>query len=204
MNMRPRRPEKHLRPEELERLALPDGRKLPARSSAHAAECDRCRGAVAELQSLHAQLQTLTPLHPMIGFSDRVMRRVRLPVPWRVRVLQAVRKHQVGTAAAVAGAMATVGVGLMWIARYPELTPVTVAAFLVEKSSSLLWGGVMQVGRFVYGTGLVQAAQDIAGQLTPLTGFVAVATVLFVGLAALRIMVSLLNVTTVSPPATGR
>ncbi len=204
MNTRQPRPAKHLRPEELERLALPDGRKLPARSSAHAAECDRCRGAVAELQSLHAQLQTLTPLHPMIGFSDRVMRRVRLPVPWRVRVLAAVRTHRVATAAAVAGAAAAVGVGLTWIARYPELTPVTVAAFLVEKSTALLWGGVMAAGRFLYGTGALQAAQGIAEQLTPLTGFVAVATVLFVGLAALRIMLSLMNVTTVSPPATGR
>jgi hypothetical protein len=186
---------KHLRPEELERLALPGDRRLPARSSAHAAECDRCRREVAQLQSLHALLLALAPLQPMVGLSDRVMQRVRLPVPWRIRVLQAVRRHQVATAAALTGAAAAVGVGLTWIARYPELTPMTIAAFLVERSTALLWSGVMEVGRLVYGMGILQTAQGAAGQFTPVTAFVAVATVTVVGLASLRILLSLMDVT---------
>ena len=194
MNAKDPKRAKHLRPEELERLALPGDRKLPARSSAHAAECDRCRREVVELQSLHALLVALAPLQPMVGFSDRVMQRVRLPIPWRVRVLEAVRKHQVATAAALAGAAAAVGVGLTWIARYPELTPMTIAAFLAQRSTALLWGGVMEVGRLVYGTGILQTAQGIAGQLTPLTAFVAVATVTVIGLASLRILLSLMDI----------
>jgi anti-sigma factor RsiW len=194
MNAKDPKRAKHLRPEELERLALPDDRKLPARSSAHAAECDRCQREVAELQSLHALLQALAPLQPVVGFSDRVMQRVRLPAPWRIRVLEAVRKHQVAAAAALAGAAATVGVGLTWIARYPELTPMTIAAFLAQRSTALLWGGVMEVGRFVYATGILQTAQGIAGQLTPLTAFVAVATVTVIGLASLRILLSLMDI----------
>ena len=130
----------------------------------------------------------------MVGFSDRVMQRVRLPLPWRVRVLEAVRRHQLAAAAAFAGAVAAVSVGLMWISRYPELTPVTIAAFLVERSTALLWSGVMEVGRLVYGSGMVEAAQGVAGQLSASTAFVAVATILLVGLGALRIMLSLMDI----------
>lgn len=185
---------KHLQAEELETLAFPGDHRLPARSSAHAAECDRCRRDVEELQTLHALLQALTPLQPVVGFSDRVMQRVRLPLAWRVRVLQAVRRHQVATAAGFAGAAAAVGVGLTWIARYPELTPMTIAAFLVQRSMAHLWSGVMEVGRLVYGMGIVQTAQGIAGQLTPVSAFVAVATVTLIGLASLRILLSLMEI----------
>ena len=204
MNKRQPGPAKHARPEELERLALPGGRKLPRRVSAHVAECDRCGAAVAELRALHSRLQTLAPLHPPVGFSDRVMKRVRLPAPWRVRALESARRHRLAAATALAGAMAALGVGITWIARYPELTPVTVAAFLAERSTALLWSGVMQAGRFVYGTGILQSVQGFAGQLTPTSGFVAVATVLLVGLGALRIMLSLLNGPAPARPAAGR
>jgi hypothetical protein len=186
--------EGHLQAEELETFAIPGDRQLPARSSAHVAGCDRCRRDVEELQALHALLQALAPLQPMVGFSDRVMQRVRLPLPWRLRVLEAVRRHQIAAAAAVAGAVAAVGVGLMWISRYPELTPVTIAAFLVERSTALLWSGVMAVGRLAYGSGALETAQGLAGQLSPATAFVAVATVLLVGLGALRIMLSLMDI----------
>lgn len=185
---------RHLQAEELESLAIPGDQVLPARGSAHAADCVSCRRDVEELQALHAVLQALTPLQPAVGFTDRVMRSVRLPLPWRVRVLQAVRRHQVATAAAFAGAATAVGVGLMWIARYPELTPMTIAAFLVQRSTALLWSGVMEVGRFVYGSGIVEATQGIAGQLTLLTAFVAVATITLIGLASLRIMLSLMDI----------
>jgi len=184
----------HLQAEELEALAMPGDHKLPARSSAHAADCDRCQRDVEELQTLHALLQALTPLQPVVGFSDRVMQRVRLPLPWRVRVLQAVRRHQVATAAAFAGAAAAVGVGLTWIARYPELTPMTIAAFLVQRSTALMWSGVMEVGRFVYGSGVLETAQGVAGQLTPVSAFVAVATVTLIGLASFRILLSLMEI----------
>ncbi len=184
----------HLQAEELETLAIPGDHRLPARSSAHAAECERCRREVEELQTLHAVLQALAPLQPAVGFTDRVMQRVRLPLPWRVRVLQAVRRHQVATVAAFAGAAAAVGVGLTWIVRYPELTPMTIAAFLVQRSTALLWSGVMEVGRFVYGSGVLETAQGVAGQVTPVSAFVAVATVTLIGLASFRILLSLMDI----------
>ncbi len=194
MNAKHQERVRHLQAEELESLAIPGDHRLPARSSAHAAECVRCQRDVEELRALHTALQALTPLQPALGFTDRVMQRVRLPLPWRIRVLQAVRKHQVAAAAAFAGAATAVGVGLTWIVRYPELTPMTIAAFLVQRSTALLWSGVMEVGRFVYGTGIVETAQGIVGQLTLVTAFVAVATVTLIGLASLRIMLSLMDI----------
>ena len=70
----------------------------------------------------------------------------------------------------------------------------TIAAFLAQRSTALLWGGVMEVGRFVYATGILQTAQGIAGQLTLLTAFVAVATVTVIGLVSLRILLSLMDI----------
>ena len=185
---------RHLQAEELDSLAIPGDQALPARSSAHAAECVRCQRDIEELQTLHALLQALAPLQPAVGFTDRVMRSVRLPLPWRVRVLQALRRHQVATVASFAGVAAAVGVGLTWIARYPEVTPMTIAAFLVQRSMALLWSGVMEVGRFVYGSGILEMAQGVVGQVTPVSAFVAVATVTLIGLASFRILLSLMEI----------
>ena len=185
---------RHLQAEELDSLAIPGDQALPARSSAHAAECVRCQRDIEELQTLHALLQALAPLQPAVGFTDRVMRSVRLPLPWRVRVLQALRRHQVATVASFAGVAAAVGVGLTWIARYPEVTPMTIAAFLVQRSMALLWSGVMEVGRFVYGSGVLEMAQGVVGQVTPVSAFVAVATVTLIGLASFRILLSLMEI----------
>lgn len=193
MNAKNREIRKHLRSEDLESLALARGRSLPERISAHAAECPRCRREVEELHALHERLRALAPLQPAIGFSDRVMRRVHLPLPWRARAVQAVHRHRLAAVAAVAGLGATIAAGLAWVARYPELTPVTVAAFLVQRLTAAAWSGVMQVGRLLYGSGIPEMAREAFGQVTPGTAFVAVATVTVVGLGALRIFLSLMT-----------
>jgi len=193
MNAKNRENRKHLPAEDLELLAIASERRLPARISAHAAECDRCRREVEQLRALHERLHALAPLQPMTGFSDRVMRRVRLPLPWRVRAAQAMRRHRLAAATAVAGMAGMIAAGLAWVARYPELTPVTVAAFLVQRFTAVMWSGVMQVGRLLYGSGIVDATRDAFGQVSPGTAFVAVATVTIVGLGALRVFLSLMT-----------
>jgi hypothetical protein len=70
---------------------------------------------------------------------------------------------------------------------------VTVAAFLVQRFTAAMWSGVMQAGRLLYGSGVLEAARDAFGQVTPGTAFVAVATVTVVGLGALRIFLSLMT-----------
>ena len=193
MNAKNREIRKHLRAEELESLALPGERRLPARFSAHATECARCRREVEELRALHEELRTLAVLAPAAGFVDRVMRRVSLPVPWRVRARQAVRRHRLAATGAFAGLTAAVAAGFAWIASYPELTPVTVAAFLVQRFTEVLWSGVMVAGRLVYGSGILEAAGEAFGQLTLGTAFAAVATLTVVGFGALRIFLSLMT-----------
>lgn len=192
----------HLQLEELDSLAIEGGRALPRRSSAHAAECARCARDVRELKRVHSALLALAPLMPAAGFADRVLRRVRLPIPWRVRIPAAAREHRVATAAAFAGLAGVLGLGAAWAARYPDFTPITVTAFIIEWSTAQLWGAVMAAGRLVYGSGIVAAAQGLAEQMTLVTAFVAVATVTLVGLGALRIMFTLVNATPAARPVT--
>jgi hypothetical protein len=192
----------HLQPEEVEALALEAGRSLPAHGSAHVTECARCSRDVTELRRLHGALVALSPLVPAPGLADRVMRRVRLPLPWRVRVLAALRQHWIETAAAFAGLAGAIWLGAAWAARYPEVNPVAVATFLVESSVALLWGAVMEAGRFVYGSGILATAEGLVGQLTLTTAFLAVATVTLVGLGALRIMWSLVRTAPGAAPVT--
>jgi len=194
---------KHLRLEEIEAVALEGGQGLPRRSSAHAAECERCREEAGELARLHAALTALASLQPGVGLADRVMRSVTLPRPWRERAVASLREHWAATAAVIAGLAGALGLGLTAASRYPELTPITVGAFLIERASALAWSGVMEIGQLVYRTGMLAAAQSAAEQLTVATAFVAVATVTLVGLGALRIMLSLMDISTGAHRATG-
>ena len=52
----------------------------------------------------------------------------------------------------------------------------------------------MEVGRFVYGSGVLETAQGVAGQVTPVSAFVAMATVTLIGLASFRILLSLMEI----------
>jgi len=193
--------EEHLRPEEIDAIALEGDRALPARSSAHVAACERCRGEVGELKRLHAALASLDFPRPRAGLADRVMQRVSLPLPWRRRTLLKVRQHRVATAAAFAGVLSGVALGLQAMSRYPELTPPAIATFLVERLGAIAWSAVMYVGQLVVRTGLLAVLQGATAQLTPITGFVAVATVTLVGLGALRVLLSLMNAPVGARPA---
>jgi hypothetical protein len=204
MNKRTLAQRKHLRIEEMDTLALKGGRRLRERDLAHLAACERCRSDVEELRVLHAALAALAPLQPLAGFADRVMQRVQLPIAWRVRALEAARAHWIATAGAVAGFVAVVVAGGTLLSRYPELTPVTVAGFLLQRGTELAWGVMMDAGRFLYGTGLVSLAQGLAEQMAPVTAFAALATVLVVGLGALRVMLSLMNTPSESRATMGR
>lgn len=194
---------KHLRLEEIDTVALEGGRGLPRRSSAHAAECERCREEARDLRRLHTALTALASLQPGVGLPDRVMRSVTLPRPWRERAAASLREHWAATAAVIAGLAGALGLGLTAASRYPELTPITVAAFLGERAGALAWSVVMEIGQLVYRTGMLAVAQSAAEQLTVATAFVAVATVTLVGLGALRVMLSLMDISAGARRTTG-
>ncbi|HKK08583.1 MAG TPA: hypothetical protein VKA44_06840, partial [Gemmatimonadota bacterium] len=117
------RRERHLTREERE-LFLPDAPegKPPAEARRHVEGCERCRREVEALRSLHAALASLPRLDPRPGFADAVMARVRLPVPWYVRVWDVVTEHWLSLSLAAGLLGATVGTGLWWLTSQPELT----------------------------------------------------------------------------------
>lgn len=194
----------HMRMEEMEALALEGGRRLRARQRAHLVSCERCREAVEELRVLQAAFVALPAARPPDDLIERVMRRVRLPATRRASAWETVRGHWAAATAAVAGLVAVVGTGAAILFRYPELTPVTVAGFLLRRGTELMWGAVVDASRLLVDAGIVSLAQAVAEQVTPVTAFAAVATVVVVGLGALRIMLNLMNISPVWRIAPGR
>lgn len=186
-------PEGHLDSEHLENLAARRARALPSGTVAHLEACPRCRGELEQLRRLHVAMAALAPLGPEAGFADRVLARVRLPLPLRARVLQTVRAHRLTTAAALGGAIGAIAGGVFLGAQYPGLTPMALTAFLVDRSLAVLWSGVLAVGRLAYEAGLVAGVEALLQQLTVGGALLLLATMSLVGMGTTRIMLRLLS-----------
>lgn len=111
---------------------------------AHLAACARCRAELEAWRLVFAELAELPRLAPSAGFAERVMARVVVPLPLRVRVLARLRRwldtlfplpatpRTWATAAAAAAVPLTAVTGLgYWVLSYPRVTPGTLAAYLV-------------------------------------------------------------------------
>jgi hypothetical protein len=183
----------HLKTEQLEVLALERGRQLPSGAVAHLQECASCGRELGELRRLHSALALLAALGPAAGFTDRVMARVRLPLPLRVRILEVVRAHRLAAAAALAGVIGATAGSLVMQAQYPDLTPMALAVFLLNRSMALMWSGVMAVGRLLYDSGLAAGVEGLIQQLTIGGALLLLATLSLVGLGALRILMRLMD-----------
>lgn len=182
----------HLTPDEIEAVAETSA-ALPETRREHARSCATCAREVAELRRLSAALAKL-PLHePASGFSDRVMARVRLPVPWHLRLAASVRER---TAAGVAVA-ATLGALLagtgLWAFRFPHLSPTVLAEWLAGHAGELLWQGAMAAARLAYATGLTDLAGALQAELSLASAFAALATISLVGVGALSVMIRLVR-----------
>lgn len=182
----------HLTPDEIEAVAERSA-VLPEARRGHARSCAGCAREVAELRRLSAALASLPLREPAPGFGDRVMARVKLPVPWHSRLAAAVRER---TAAGVAVA-ATLGALLagtgLWAVRFPHLNPTVLASWLAGQAGDLLWQGAMTAGRFAYAMGLTDLAGALQAELTLATAFAALATVALVGVGALSVMIRLVR-----------
>lgn len=188
-----RRLEGHLDAEHLDSIAVRRARRLPSGTVAHLESCQSCRVELEALRRLHRVLASLEPLSPGIGFTDRVLTRVRLPLPMRFRVLDAIRAHRLAVAATLGGAAVAIAGGLLLGASYPELTPAALATFLLDRSLALLWSGVLLAGRIAYDAGLVTGVEGLLGQLSMGGALLLLATMSLVGLGTTRIMARLLN-----------
>lgn len=182
----------HLTADEVE-AAAERSAVLAERRLEHVRSCAECAREVAELRRLSAILAKL-PLHePAPGFGDRVMARVRLPVPWHQRLVASVRER---TAAGVAVA-ATLGALLagtgLWAFRFPHLSPTVLASWLAGEAGDLLWQGAMAAGRFAYAMGLTDLAGALQAELSLASAFAALATIALVGVGALSVMIRLVR-----------
>ena len=182
----------HLTPDEIEAAA----ERSPALSEtrlAHARSCVACAREVTELRSLAAALAKLPLREPSPGFGDRVMARVRLPIPWHRRLAASLRER---TAAGVAVA-ATLGALLagtgLWAFRFPHLSPTVLAGWLAGQAGDLVWQGAMAAGRFAYALGLTDLASALQAELTLASAFAALATISLVGVGALSVMIRLVR-----------
>lgn len=182
----------HLAPDEIE-AAAEGSAMLSVSLREHARSCAACAREVAELRRLSEALASLSPREPAPGFADRVMARVRLPLPWHRRLALAVRER---TAAGIA-MTATLGALLagtgLWAFSFPHLSPTLLAGWLAGHAGDLLWEGAMTAGRFAYAMGLTDLAGALQAEVSLASAFAALATIALVGVGALSVMIRLVR-----------
>lgn len=114
----------------------------------HLVGCLRCRSEVDEYRELFAMLSGLPLLRPSGAFAERVMARVRVSVPWHVRVQEWVEKLLPRTtrgwavATAILALPVMAGAGLTWwLVSRPGVTPQALWTFLTGLAGSALSSG---------------------------------------------------------------
>lgn len=185
---------RHLSQEELE-LFLPrlrEGGAGPREAHRrHLEGCRRCREELASLRSVDELLSGLPALEPPVRFTEAVMARVRLPVPWYRRVWSTVMDRWLLAVLAVLGGGATAGFSL-WIASRPELSLGGLAEFAIGRISALFWTLVVAAGRLIWESGLPDLVRSLAGAFEPLQAAAAMAVLTLatigVGVAMARLM----------------
>lgn len=183
----------HLSQEELE-LFLPrlrEERSGPRpEHKAHLEDCGRCRRELRALRSLDGALAGLPPLEPSSGFTDTVMARVRLPVPWYRRLWARVVRHWMAVALALSGAVSS-GLVAWWVAARPELTFGGLADFTLERISALFWSLVVAGGRLAWRTGIPDALAELLRSVDPVEALVGMAVLALCSLTAGAVMARL-------------
>lgn len=192
---------RHLEQEELElflaRLRRRDGAaEPPPGDRRHLRSCARCRERLERLRSLDEKLAALPSLEPSPGFTDAVMSRVQLPVPWYRRVWNAAVDRWLLVTLAVLGSGAVGGFGA-WLGLRPDLSLGGLTSLVLERISALFWTAVVRLGQLLWESGLPAAVRSLAGSVELLEAAAAMATLTLATLAAGWLMVKLM---TESPP----
>lgn len=184
------RTERHLETEELERLAL-DAGSLPRPRREHLDGCERCRGELDSLGTLHQALSRLRYHAPSAGFADAVMMRVELPAPWYVRLFARDWTRWAGFSA---GALALAAIGFWaWLFTQSGLALRPVLSVVGEWVRTAFWDLVVGAGRLLYDTGIGPAAAELVTSLTPATGAALLAALAVLGFLASVIVVKLME-----------
>lgn len=185
----------HLSQEELELFVprLREGRSGPRpEQEEHLEACGRCRRELRALRSLDEALAGLPPLEPSTGFTDAVMARVRLPVPWYRRLWAWLARHWLAVSLGLSGA-ASGGLVAWWVSTRPELTLGGLADFTLERVVALFWSLVVAGGRLAWRTGLPDALAELARTVDPVEALLGMAVLAVCSLTAGTVMARLLD-----------
>ena len=164
MDDRAEKPDRHLTPDQVEAFAL----NRPARlrgAAAHLGACTECRREVETLQALDAALAGLEQLSPGPNFTDRVMARVRLPIPLHLRAWAVTRQRWMGLAAASIAMVAAATVILLWLANQPEMSVAGLFGLMVQQARDFSLQVVMTIGGALWSSALVRSIVDGASQI---------------------------------------
>lgn len=183
----------HLGQEELELFVprLREGRSGPEpEHREHLESCGRCRRELRSLRSLDGALAGLPRLEPSPGFTDAVMQRVRLPVPWYGRLWARVVRHWLAISFVLSGAVSG-GLVAWWVTTRPELTFGGLADFTLERVSALFWSLVVAGGRLAWRTGIPDALAELARSVDPVAALMGMAVLALCSLTAGAVMARL-------------
>lgn len=182
---------RHLRMEELERLALGEG-SLPGPRRGHLDGCARCRKELASISALHDALSSLPYRAPSAGFADAVMRRVELPAPWYVRLFA---RNWTRWAGFSAGTLAVAAIGFWtWLFAGSGIAMRPVVSVVVEWIRAAFWELVVDAGRILYDTGIAPGAAEAISSLTPATAAALLAILALLGSLASATVVKLMEI----------
>lgn len=183
----------HLSQEELELFVarLREGASGPRPEQRdHLASCGACRRELQSLRSLDEALAGLPSLEPSPGFTDAVMARVRLPMPWYRKAWARIVQHWLALALGVSGAVSG-GLMAWWVSTRPELTLGGLADFTLERVSALFWSLVVAGGRLAWRTGIPDALAELARSVDPVQALLGMAVLAVCSLTAGTVMARL-------------
>lgn len=182
----------HLTAEVLERAAGNPG-AVSETDRRHFESCAQCAAGIEDVGHASVVLRGLSALEPRPGFVDRVMARVRLPLPWHRRVVVAARERKLASLS-LAGGLAAVGAGAaVWAVRFPDLRPQALASWMVGQAGDLFWQVMQGLGRMAYALGLTDLAGAIAADLSLTSALAALATIALMSMGSFSVMVRLVR-----------
>ena len=184
----------HLTADELDLAAANPAGLVDAHRS-HVGTCQQCADGVADVREVSVALRDLPVVSPRPGLTERVMARVRLPLPWHRRAVIAARERK-GISAAAAATLAALGAGgAVWALQFPALRPAALATWIFGRAGDLLWQAAIGLGRVAYALGLPDLASAIGADLTLGSAVAGLATIALVSIGSLSVMVRLVSET---------
>ena len=182
----------HLAAEVLERAAgNPDAVSESHRR--HVESCAQCATGIDDVRHASVVLRRLPGMEPRTGLADRVMARVRLPLPWHRRAVAAALERKTASLG-LAGGFAAVSAGAaVWAIRFPDLRPLALASWMAGQASELFWQGMMGLGRVAYAFGLPDLAGAIGADLNLTSALAGLATIALMSMGSFSVMVRLVR-----------